>query len=315
MSLVIKTDKEPVEKKLAPHLAITHNELQHGAANGRNVSLLLKADNLDDETKAILKRVLGEVETEEQIEKASYNNLRRKLNDAVQKFSKERWSWAYVEDFDENVVVFSNSDGVYYVNYSLSGDEIVMGDEALSVNRFITYEDKSGNIVLTESDAISNSVKSLIVKSFDSIASNEKIVDIFKSKYMEGKEMNELQKTVEDLQKSLSDVQAELLKAKEEKQAALDALEAIEKAAAEAKSAERLEKLKEVTAESEVETLHKSLSVLSDEDFTVVLKAMQAKKEALEDSDLFKKKSVDGEETKDSKAKFTEMLKKQYEKQ
>lgn len=40
MPLVIKSDEE--EK--TPHLAMTHNELQGGAANKRNVSLLMKSD-------------------------------------------------------------------------------------------------------------------------------------------------------------------------------------------------------------------------------------------------------------------------------
>jgi hypothetical protein len=43
MPLVIKSNEEDVAE-VTPHLALTHNELQGGAANQRNVSLLMKSD-------------------------------------------------------------------------------------------------------------------------------------------------------------------------------------------------------------------------------------------------------------------------------
>lgn len=44
MPLVIKTSEEDASNDVTPHLALTHNELQGGAANKRNVSLLMKSD-------------------------------------------------------------------------------------------------------------------------------------------------------------------------------------------------------------------------------------------------------------------------------
>lgn len=42
MPLIIKSEAD--EEEVTPHLAMTHNELQGGAANRRNVSLLMKSD-------------------------------------------------------------------------------------------------------------------------------------------------------------------------------------------------------------------------------------------------------------------------------
>lgn len=58
------TSQEMVEEQsvvLSPHLSITHNELQGGAANGRNVSLLMKNNiDLTQDQINLLKSILGE---------------------------------------------------------------------------------------------------------------------------------------------------------------------------------------------------------------------------------------------------------------
>ena len=66
-----------VVKKMNPHLAITHNELQNGAANKRNVSLLLKSDvEIDEETAALIEKVSG---VKVEVTKASYEYLRIRM--------------------------------------------------------------------------------------------------------------------------------------------------------------------------------------------------------------------------------------------
>lgn len=308
MSIVLKSDNK---KPLQPHLALTHNELQSGAANGRNVSLLLKAEDLDEETKEILKRVLGQEVSEQVIEKQSVSGKRKLLNEAVQETRPDRWSWAWVEDFDENVVVFSNSDGVFYSDYSMEGDVVTLG-EPQSANSVLSWKSDAGVVVLSESDTISKSVNSLVVKSFDSIASNEKLKDVFKSKFEEGEVMEDLQKSVAELQKSLADMQSQLEKANQDKKAAEDALEIVAKAQAEAKAATRTSALKEIVAEDKVEDLQKSLLSLDDSAFETVLKSLKGSKEAVEASELFKQKSGDGADTAGSRQVFQDMLKSKY---
>ena len=318
MSLVIKTKGE----KKSPHLALTHNELQSGAANGRNVSLLMKADvEIDDETKEILKGLLGESSVED-IEKQSANGKRDLLDRAVKdKFGKEPHDWAWLEDFDENTVVFSNGDGVSYAEYSIDENDVVTLGESQSANRVVSYSDETGSVVLSTSDAIKksaipDSVSDLIAKSFDGISKNEKLLDVFKSKYDEGvKAMDELQKAHDLLKSQVAGLQADLEKANAEKDAALEALAAVEKAQQEAKDAQRMEALKEVVAEDKVEDLHKSLVALDDAAFETVLKSLKASKEVVEESDLFVQKSAQGEDgEKDSRLAFQDMLKSKYAK-
>lgn len=289
MTLVIKTQT----KKKSPHLALTHNELQNGSANGRNVSLLMKSDiEITPEIAAILKAVTGE---EIDIEKASYEMLRKKLNDAIKSFDSNRWDWSYVEDFDESNVVFSNDKGVFYASYTVNGNNVTLGNEAHSVNKIISYEEKTGGLILSESsDGIGSGVHSLVVKSFDSISNNEKIKDIFKSEKERGiKQMEvEIQKAVEkataDLSVKLEKANADLQKAVADGEALKAQVEAFEKSAKDAKSAARLASVKEVQADEEkAVALSKSLEALDDESFANVIKSMKEVNEKVEGSDLF----------------------------
>jgi len=317
MTIIVKTDKK--EEKKSPHLALTH-EMQGYSANNRHVSLLMKSDvDLDDETKEILKSLLNGQE----IEKQSNNGKRDLLEQAIKdKFQMDVYGWVWLEDFDENIVVFTNSDGVSYAEYSIDANDVVTLGEAQSANRIISYSDDSGSVVLSTSDtiqksAIPDSVSDLISKSFESISKNDKVVDVFKTKFNEGKQaMEELQKAHDLLKSQVDGLQKDLEKANAERDAAVQALEAVEKAQQEAKDAQRLAQITEVVGEDAAVDLSKSLQSLDDEAFTTVLKSLKASKEVVESSDLFKQTSVQGEDgEKDSRAKFQEMLKSKYNKQ
>lgn len=316
MPLVIKNKDSAEEVKQTPHLAITHNELQNGAANKRNVSLLLKSDvELTEDAKKLLKSLLGE--DVQLIEKASYNSLRKQLDDAIKKFSTDRWDWSYVEDFDETNVVFSNSDGVYYVDYRVDDDQVVLGNTAYPVNRIISYEESSGKLILTEAAGVDTNVRSLIVKSFDNISKNEKVVDVYKSKLLKGKLM---EVDIQKAQGQISELTVQLQKAVDlqkaaevERDALKEQMEAITKAQEDAKSAKRLEEVKAVVkAEDEAVALHKSLEVLSDEAFATVLKSMKLKDEVVENSELFIQKSSSTEALGEQGSTLDQLLKAEF---
>ena len=276
MLVVQKADEV---KKVTPHLALTH-EAQGGPANGRKVSLLMKnQEELTPELRDILETILKSQDPKDEVVKASYEGLSRKLEQAVQAGKKgvESWGWAYVRDFDDDVVVYSNYDGVFACSYTENSNGTVsLGNDDTSVNAMITYEDTSGNLVLTESDSISSKVSGLVVKSFQkSYDHDEKLKDIFKTKHMEKAQMTELQKSLDDAQAEIATLKAALEKSQAE-------LQEVHKAAAEAKSSQRKELLKAVASEDDLEALHKSLDSLEDSAFETVLKTMKAAKETVD---------------------------------
>lgn len=298
-----------VVKKMNPHLAITHNELQNGAANKRNVSLLLKSDvEIDEETAALIEKVSG---VKVEVTKASYEYLREKLHEAVKKFQTREYDWSWIVDFDEDTVVFSNDSGMFYTTYSVDGLEVSVGNEATEVSRVVNYVEAEDKLVLSEAvEVIDSGVRSLIVKSFDSISKNEKLVDVFKSK--KGNQMQEeIQKAVDTatqvLKADLDNTRA-LLKAAEEK------IQAFEKAQQEQKEALRKAEIaKAVSDEAQVELLLKSTASLDDEAFAAVVGALVAKAEQVEKSDLFTKTSEATPVTKaDETPLHVQILKKQF---
>src|SRR5690606_20752236 len=197
---------------------------------------------------------------------------------------KDRWGWAYVRDFDDTYVVFSNSDGVHATAYSVSPDgDVELSDEVITVNEMILWEDQNGNIVVSQSDSISSNVGNLVAKSFaEPKVDDSKLKEIFKSKYMEGKQMDELKAE----NQSPKDEGEKARKEAEEARALVESLKAPleEKEQAEAvrKTAERAEELKSVVAETELEALQKSLEALDDAAFDTVVKSMKSAKEAAE---------------------------------
>ena len=301
-----------ITKKKNPHLAITHNELQNGSANGRNVSLLLKSDaEITEEIAALIEKVSG---VKVEVNKASYETIRTNLRTALkEKYeTKDPYSWLYVEDFDSNNVVFSYDDGLFYTSYTLSGVEVTVGSEAVEVSRVVSYVEGENKIVLTDTlKELDSGVYSLIVKSFDSISKNEKLVDVIKSKE-KGKKMDEIQKAVDA---ATTPLKTELEKAQADLKAALDQVQAFEKAAQEQKESARKSAIAEfVKEEAEVEALLKSTAALDDEAFEVIVKTFKGKAEQVEKSDLFEKQTEKTEiEKADEEALHVRLIKEKYQ--
>lgn len=299
-------DKKKV--KLAPHLALTTLS-QGGAANGRNVSLVLKSEDVlkDPEVVEILKAVFGETSDggREEVEKSSYNFKRVLLEEAIKKFRRDRYDWTYVRDFDEEYVVFSVEGGVFYSPYTLSENGVEVG-EAVEVTEIISYTPKTNSLSLSTESLLQDSPKELILKCKEDIEGEEFLINIFKSKYEkeEKEKMEEIQKAVEAKDKELQEVMKSVQDLQEQ-------LEIYKSKELEQKTQQRKEVLKSLrTDEGEVETLLKSLENLDDSGFEAVVAVMKADKDKLEKSDLFA--TVSGEPRDTTKApqdRFEEVLK------
>lgn len=306
MALIVKTQKD---EKRKPHLALTH-EMQGGAANQRNVSLLLKSDiEITEDIAKLIKSVTGE---EVEVTKASYQTLRNAIQESLdEKYKEERWDWLYVEDFDEVNVIFTKGDGLFYTSYEADGLSVTVGDTATSVNRVVSYRESDGELILSQDPmGLDSSVHSLIVKSFESISNNEKIKDVFKSKLERGKkQMDEIQKAVEQ---ATAGMKTDLEKANADLAKALETIKEFEKQAKEKRDASRLEVVKAVVKDEEkVQEFLKATDALEDEAFDVVVKSLKEKEEQMEGSDLFIQKST-GSEGEDKVPGHVAILQKKY---
>lgn len=314
---IVKENKEKEETVKSPHLAITHVS-QGFSANNRHASLLMKSvDQIDEETKKLLKSVLGEEYAE--IEKMSYENLKEKLEDSVKVFSPESKD-TDVEDFDGQYVVFSNDQGLFYTEYTLSDGVITLGDVPLPVERIISYKTDTGELLMSDDSSgdIPEGVYSLVAKSFDSISKKENIKNLYKSKHEN--EVNtveiEIQKAVQEKQVELEKALVDLEKAQAENASLKEQLALIEKAQLEAKQAQREQLVKSVVAdEAQAEELIKSLESVEDSVFESVVKALKSKQEIVENSDLFTQVSAADQEQGEQESNLAKMLKKQFAKQ
>lgn len=312
MPLVIK-DKEG---KKSPHLALTHNELQGGAANGRNVSLLMK--NKEQLTEDIIKalEILG-IDSKEINKAAFYSEIRTALTAVLREKYADDKEWLYVEDFNDSVVIFCNDKGIFSVDYSYVNGEVTVSDLASPVVGVLKYEPTSGKMLLSEDaeDKLEEGVYGLVTKALENQESKEHFIEVFKS--LEQRKITleqEIQKAVEAAEAVLK---AQVAEKEEALQKALTKLAEIEKAQKEVVEKSRKEAIAAVEADkAKAEELFKSLESLSEEAFASVIKALGEKNKQVEESDLFvqKSKQMEVEEPKEENATAV-LLKQKYAKQ
>lgn len=294
MPLVIK-DKEG---KKTPHLALTHNQLQGGAANGRNVSLLMK--NKEELTEEVIKALetlgidIKDVNPQKLNKAAFYSEMRTSLQTILREKYADKDEWLYVEDFNDSVVIFCNDKGIFSVDYSNVNGELTVGDLANPVVSVLKYEPTSGKMLLSEDaeDKLEEGVYSLVTKALENQESVEHFTEVFKSlEERKNKLEQEIQKAVEEAQAVLK---AQLVEKEEALQKALAQLAEIEKAQKEAVEKGRKEKLSAVVGE-EAEELFKAIGELPEESFAAVVATLEKKAQVEKESDLFKEKGVSGE--------------------
>jgi hypothetical protein len=281
-------------KKKAPHLALTHNILQGGAANGRNVSLLMKAgvELTDDITKALV--ALG-------INKSAFQSeISSLISSAVCETFKDEDddSWLYVEDYNDSVVIFCTDDGLYSVGYSLVDGKVVLDDLAKPVVEVVSYQPTSGDMLLSDDaeDKLEEGVYSLVTKALQNKTTQEHLALMFKAQELKKSEVEILEQEI----KKAVDAAELILKAQlKEKDVLLekaladvaaftaDKLEVLAKA--------RKESLAAVVSDEEAESLYKATQSLGDEAFAAIVKSFGIKAGIEKESDLFKEKGIGGE--------------------
>lgn len=280
-------------KKKAPHLALTHNVIQGGAANGRNVSLLMKAgvELTDDVTKALV--ALG-------INKSAFQSeISSLIRDAVCETFKDDDddSWLYVEDYNDSIVIFCTDDGLYSVGYSLVDGKVMLDDLANPVVRAVTYNPTTGDMLLSEDaeEKLEEGIYSLVTKALQNPTTLEHLALMFKAQL----KVNEVEILEQEIKKAVDAAELILKAQLKEKDEALekaladvaaftaDKLEVLAKA--------RKESLAAVVSDEEAESLYKATESLGDEAFAAIVKSFGIKAGIEKESDLFKEKGIGGE--------------------
>lgn len=313
MGLVIKSEDDD---KVTPHLAMTHNELQGGAANGRNISLLMKSAEMSE---AIEKALEGLGLEGSVVKAAFYGQIRNVLQSAVSdQFGGDDWDeYAYVEDFDDTTVVFCTNDGLFVVDYKISdnGTVATLGDEATPVTASVTYTETNGDIMLSDDaeDKLEEGVYTLVKSCTTNPSTVEHLKKMFENKQSEVIKMQEeITKAVNAavaIEKAAFLEQAALLKSANDKLAEFEA----------AKVAAKVEVRKsELTAAKvpaeKLEAVLKSLSALDDESFAVQVDLLKAMASAVDTSDMMTETGIAGAgaESQEEVDRTTAILKARY---
>lgn len=267
-------------KKSTPHLALTHNEIQGGAANGRNVSLLMKSGvELTEEVQKAL-QALG-------INKAFYGQIRDSISCALQEAFGEDDEYVWLEDFDETKAIFSNCEGLFAVGYSVQDGKAVVDALATPVDRVVSYNPVDGKLLLSEEaeEGIEDGVYALVAKALKNKETQDRLAKLFNK--------SEVTTLNEEIKKAVAEVET-LLKAQlqEKEEALTKALAKVEELEKGAVLKAREEALSFVTDVEKRGELVKSLAALDETAFATVVKAMEAASKVQEESELFKQTSV-----------------------
>ena len=303
-----------------PHLAVTHYTQQ--PANGRPDALLFKSDKNTHINEELLKS-LGKVSTEEELKKASFDNHRQALQEAIEEKVRGSMSangdyvWVYVVDFNEELVVFQYQEGHFAVTYSVTDNGVVeIGEQEIQhVKRRNMYVDsdtgeeliKAADWLKTLSDKIDGEGSDEQSQEVDSgDPDSSEVVDEGET---EGDEQSDTPEIVNEdtMTDKTQDTELqfeefmksskfeELMKAREDK-ARADERQAIEKAQLVTDTTELVKGFAGVE-EDQVEVLVKALTSVDKEFGAALFKAFDGMQEALvaKDAELEEIKKSFGE--------------------
>lgn len=283
--MTINITKKSNEEVFVPHMAMTHQELNGGAANGINKPISLKSRV--PLTKAALSAI-EKLEGKDGLEKASYRNTQRMLESTIETNIKASlqvdYAYVWLKDFDENTAVFEYNDTLYGVDYYISSTGIVtLNNEIKEVVQQDVYVTEDG--------------KSLVLKyknsSKDSGETLNKGVSPDEGKDdMSVEQVSDLEKQIETLQKGQDDAIAQAVE-----KALAAQKQATEKAILLADTTQVVKGF-EAVEEADQEALVKALVDMADDSVLVikamsdmqdaVLKAKEEKEEAIKSADTIK---------------------------
>lgn len=278
-------------KEKKPHLALTHMALQSGAANGRNVSLLMKSDVVltDEITKALV--ALG-------VDKSAFQSEISSLISSAVRETFGDDSWLYVEDYNDSVVIFCTDGGLYSVGYSLVDGKVVLDDLAKPVIEVLTYSPTNGDMLLSDDaeDKLEEGVYILVTKALQNKQTLEHLALMFKAQELKKSEVEILEQEIKKAVDAAELILKAQLKEKDEAlEKALGEVSAFKAEKLEVISKARIDMLKTVGSDEEAEALYKATAELSDEAFGLMFKMAGGKAKAEKESDLFKEVGASGE--------------------
>lgn len=274
MPLVVKDREKGDDPEHSPHLSLTDMQSQGGAANKRNISLLMKSDiDISSSQKLILSNLLGgSVEKQSNISKAELieSSLREKFNKGN----------VYVVNYDDTNVLYMLDEDLYTSKYDMEDELPKISDDMAEVSHYVLYAPQQGKVKVKKSFDNQNEVNSEVLELIKLAVSDDRLVEIFKNKY-EGKLMED---KMQDIIKSLNE---ELNKAKSEKDEVVNALNELKKSVAEQKLNARMNAISEcVSDEEQAIALHKAVGSLEDDAFNTVISVIKSKNEVVEESEL-----------------------------
>lgn len=291
------------------HVALCHKS--NPAANNRT-TLLFKTKATSEITQDDIQEVLkSKSEKVAEVEKATFNSqVKGMLYAALSEKYEDGDNWLCIEDFSESEIVFTTKKGMYVVSYSLNEDDTYkVEDTAREVRLKISpsYED-TGKVMVSEyaEDMLEDGVFGLITKSLKNPETNERLFGVLTSIQKKEKIVKEeIQKAVDAVKAEaaaeMAVVQAELTKARE-------LLAEVEAAKKQAVLKARQEKVATVAAD-QAEALVKATESLEDEAFETIFKALEAKAQVSQESDLMKQMSVQGDGAPKESSRTLELLK------
>jgi hypothetical protein len=249
---------------------------------------------------------------------AFYSQMRAVLQHAVrEKFKPDEDDWLYVEDFNDSVVIFCNDKGLYSVGYTLVNGEAVIAELANPVTGVLVYTPATGNMLLSEDaeDKLEEGVYSLVTKSLQNSTTVEHLTSMFKAQELS--KQNEVILLQEEIQKAVeaaeSVLKAQLVEKETALQKALEEVSAYKVEKEQVVTKARKDAIAEVEKdEAKADELFKSLEVLSQEAFDVVIKSLKAKDQVVEDSDLFVQKSKNSDLDVEEESGTAAILKAKY---
>jgi len=266
MITIMKKNAES-DEGFVPHMAMTHNEFNGGAANGINKPLSMKSHQpLSKSAKAAIERLEGK----EGLQKASYRNKQRMLESAIESkmvalFDSEYYGYIWLKDFDETTAVFEYRDTVYAVDYVVSETGMIsLSSEIQEVVQQDVYVSEDGKSLVLKYKDSSNPIGDDIKKGVNPEEGNDVMSEM--------KSAEELSKQLETLQKGQENAIAMAVE-----KALANQAEAIVKAKLVADTQEVVKGF-EVVLEADQEAVVKSLVSLGDESVLIIkaLSDMQA---------------------------------------
>jgi hypothetical protein len=140
------------------HLAVT-GRWQEFSANQCINALMTKSSSGENVPQDIMKSLSGSKIPEQILVKMSYSNMKRSLNETLEKFLKENMSsngeyiWVDVWDFNDDMVAFRFQEQLWAVDYEATEDGVITIGEDLRVtsNRELYVDSETGEELIKAS--------------------------------------------------------------------------------------------------------------------------------------------------------------------